>query len=102
MHKSFGLLAAGLLVPRIAIRLMASKAGKIPAALEGPMVQKALATMNHYVMYFMLIWMPVTGIAMGIFGGKGIPFFDLYTVPGVAKARGDIAKPAFKYHKQVG
>ena len=98
MHKSFGLLAAGLLLPRIAIRLMASKAGKIPAAFEGPMIQKALATMNHYVMYFMLIWMPVTGIAMGIFGGKGIPFFDLYTVPGVAKARGDIAKPAYKYH----
>ena len=55
--------------------------------------------MNHYVMYFMLVWMPVTGIAMGIMGGKGIPFFDLFTVPGVAKARGDIAKPAYNYHK---
>ena len=102
MHKSFGLLAAGLLVPRLAVRFMASKAGKIPAAFEGPTIQKMLATLNHYLMYFMLVWMPATGITMGIMGGKGIPFFDLYTVPGVAKPRGDIAKPAFKYHKQVG
>ena len=67
--------------------------------LEGPFIQKALAQLNHYVMYFMLVWMPATGIAMGIMGGKGIPFFDLFTVPGVAKARGDIAKPAYNYHK---
>ena len=43
LHKSFGLLAAGLLFPRLLIRMSASKAGKIPAAVEGPMVQKALA-----------------------------------------------------------
>ena len=99
MHKSFALLASSLLIPRLAIRMSASKAGKIPAALEGPFIQKALAQLNHCVMYFMLVWMPATGIAMGIMGGKGIPFFDLFTVPGVAKARGDIAKPAYNYHK---
>ena len=92
MHKSFGLLAAGLLVPRVAIRMMASRAGKIPGSFEQPMILKGLANLNHYVMYFMLVVMPATGITMGIAGGKGIPFFDIYTVPGLTKPKGPIAK----------
>ena len=49
-----------------------------------------------------MIWMPITGISMGIFGGKGIPFFDFGTIPGVAKPIPVVAKYSFKAHKFVG
>jgi hypothetical protein len=42
---------------------------------------------------------------MGIFGGKGIPFFGLGTVPGLnpkESGLGWIAGKAFKAHKTVG
>ena len=72
LHKSFGLIAASLIVPRLLIRY----GSKIPEALPGPAIQTMAAKLNHYVLYFLMMFMPATGVAMGIFGGKGIPFFD--------------------------
>lgn len=49
--------------------------------------------------------MPVSGVTMGIFGGKGIPFFGLGTVPGLDPKEtglGWVAGRAFKLHKQAG
>ena len=49
--------------------------------------------------------MPVSGVTMGIFGGKGIPFFGLGTVPGLSPKEsglGWVAGKAFKLHKQAG
>lgn len=45
--------------------------------------------------------MPTSGIAMGYFGGKGLPFFGFGTIPGAASPNGAIAGQAFKIHKQV-
>ena len=39
---------------------------------------------------------------MGYYGGKGIPFYGYYTIPGAETPNGSIAKNAFKYHKLVG
>ena len=48
--------------------------------------------------------MPVTGIAMGYFGGKGLPFFtQTLAATEDGKARnGEVAKQAFSIHKTVG
>ena len=49
--------------------------------------------------------MPASGIAMGYFGGKGLPFFTT-TIPGIVKTddnkktTGMIAKNSFFVHKQ--
>ena len=47
--------------------------------------------------------MPATGLAMGYFGGKGLPFFWT-TIPGAQgdAKRGKWAGQAFKIHKTVG
>jgi len=51
--------------------------------------------------------MPATGIAMGYFGGKGLPFFGT-TFKGMditednKKQSQSIAKNSFNIHKQVG
>jgi len=51
----------------------------------------------------MLALLPATGVAMGYFGGKGLPFFTT-TLPGAqgAAVDGKLAGQAFKIHKQFG
>jgi cytochrome b561 len=42
---------------------------------------------------------------MGYYGGKGVPFFGLFTIPGKAdktKEDGAFAGKMFKWHKQAG
>ncbi|GAB5373497.1 hypothetical protein AAMO2058_001757000 [Amorphochlora amoebiformis] len=102
LHKSFGLLTAGFMVPRMALRLTS----KMPAYLPGPMWQHYLASASHGIMYFFLVAMPVTGIAMGYYGGRGLPFFG-YKIPGIAKEKRSkdtkkIAGNAYKIHKKLG
>ena len=55
-------------------------------------------------MYGFITVMPASGIAMGYFGGKGLPFFPstFGTIPGAATPNGAVAGQAFKLHKQAG
>jgi cytochrome b561 len=51
--------------------------------------------------------MPATGMAMGYYGGNGIPFYGLYTIPGIPKDKrtkedGAFAGQLFKWHKWLG
>ena len=48
-----------------------------------------------------MIALPSTGVAMGYFGGKGLPFFGTHIPGKPVKEEGDgaIAKNAFKAHK---
>ena len=43
---------------------------------------------------------------MGYYGGKGVPFYNLFTIPGKdpkpSKEDGAFAGKMFKWHKQVG
>ena len=47
-------------------------------------------------LYGVLVFLPVTGLLMGYFSGKGVPFFNLFTIPGAEKPNGAVAKRAFK------
>ena len=98
-HKSFGTLAAGLLVPRLVVRAIS----KNPPSFSKMMFEKVIADVSHGIMYGMLIVMPVTGVAMGYYGGKGLPFFTT-TIPGAGPEDkdGKLAGQAFKLHKQIG
>ena len=96
-HKSFGLLAAGLIAPRILVRL----ASKVPSPIPGSTLEMLAARVTHAALYGFMLFMPISGIAMGYYGGKGLPFFYT-TVPGAEKADGAIAKQSFELHKLVG
>ena len=48
-----------------------------------------------------MIFMPASGIAMGYFGGKGLPFFWT-KIDGAETPNKDIAKGAYNAHKKVG
>jgi cytochrome b561 len=47
-------------------------------------VEHFLANLSHAGLYAFMTIMPATGIAMGYYGGKGLPFFWT-TLPGVVK-----------------
>ena len=53
------------------------------------------------ISYGFIVALPTSGIAMGYFGGKGLPFFEFGTIPGAATPNGAVAGQAFKIHKQV-
>ena len=65
------------MVPRIALRLTT----RIPAGLAGNIFEKVAANASHAAFYALMTFMPASGIAMGYYGGKGLPFFG-YTIPG--------------------
>ena len=96
-HKSFGLLAAGLLGPRLVVRLMS----KGPGPIVGANAMEHLAgNLSHLAMYGFAIVLPVSGVIMGTFSGFGMPFF-FTTIPSLRKEPA-IAKQAFGIHKQAG
>jgi len=102
IHKSTGLLVAGLTLPRIALALLARRPGPLPGA-PGMIhsLEHFAASASHLALYFFMAALPSTGIAMGYYGGKGLPFFG-YTIPGASKPDGAIAKQAFGWHKKTG
>jgi len=86
-----------LIAPRLIMRFVS----KSPAHLPGSAIEKYAADAAHWALYGLAIFLPVSGVAMGYFGGKGLPFF-FTTIPGASKADGSIAKPAYQYHKLAG
>ncbi|KAL7504361.1 hypothetical protein ACHAXN_005308 [Cyclotella atomus] len=125
-HKSLGLLTGLIVAPRLGYRLFNSaKVGddrydetyydlnpyvtNLLFHLQyqighptgtGP-IEGKLADASHFFLYGFMTIMPATGIAMGYYGGKGLPFF-FTTIPGAAEANGAIAKQSFSIHKTLG
>ena len=81
-HKSFGLLMAIMIAPRIATRLFST----IPKHMGGVAIEHKVAKVSHMYMYFATMVMTGTGVGMGYFNGFGVPFFvDGWKMPGAAK-----------------
>ena len=106
-HKSLGLLSGMIVAPRLAYRLLNRPAYNVVALPGGAAWEHVAAKATHYFLYAFMVIMPASGIAMGYYGGKGLPFFTT-TLPGVVKtdenkkSTGNIVKNAFKLHKTLG
>ncbi|KAL3945165.1 MAG: hypothetical protein SGBAC_000768 [Bacillariaceae sp.] len=105
-HKSLGLLTGMIVVPRVGYRLFQRSAYKV-FPLEGSKLEHMAADAVHVGLYAFMTIMPASGIAMGYYGGKGLPFFWT-TLPGITKTpenkkeTGKIAGQSFKIHKTLG
>jgi len=100
-HKSLGLLSGMLVAPRFAYRLFSSASYNVRHLQGNAAWENSAGTVSHYALYAFMTIMPATGIAMGYFGGKGLPFF-YKTLPGAETPNGAIAKRSFQIHKQLG
>lgn len=100
IHKSTAVILAVLAGPRILLRA----ASAVPQALPVSFLEHFAANASHLALYGFMIGMPASGLAMGYYGGKGVPFFG-YTIPGKAdktKEDGKFAGQMFKWHKWAG
>ena len=98
IHKSLGLLTGALLVPRVAAALLTKRPGPLAGSSS---VEHAAGVAGHLALYGFSGVMASTGIAMGYYGGNGLPFFWT-KIPAAAQSEKHIAGPAFKVHKLVG
>lgn len=101
MHKSLGLLSAMVVAPRVLNRVINFNKFKLSEIPHTSSLEGLAASVTHYGLYGFMIIMPVTGVAMGVYGGKGLPFFYTTFKPDIEK-NGAIAKQSFGIHKQVG
>jgi cytochrome b561 len=89
-HKSLGVLTGIVVLPRAGYRLFnAAKYNIRHMPGEGPVVAAA-GKVSHLGLYAFMTIMPLTGIGMGMFGGKGLPFFWT-TIPGFQNKNGKLA-----------
>mmetsp|Transcript_48497 Transcript_48497/g.58718 ORF Transcript_48497/g.58718 Transcript_48497/m.58718 type:complete len:188 (+) Transcript_48497:92-655(+) len=106
-HKSMGLLTGMIVAPRVGYRLVKWAKYKIPHVTGTGHIEHKAADFSHILLYGFMTTMPATGIAMGYFGGKGLPFFGT-SFSGIVhtdetKQRNiSIAKQSFSIHKQLG
>ncbi|WP_252095356.1 cytochrome b [Pseudoalteromonas sp. SCSIO 43201] len=78
LHKSFGVLALILLILRFIVRVQ-SIAPALPSTM--PVIQVKLAKFSHWLLYFLMLVIPVSGLLMQYFGARPIVVFDLLTMP---------------------
>ena len=80
LHKSIGLTIIALVVVRLVWRAthpappLAGRTGRVVAAL---------ARTNHWLLYAVLLAMPVSGYLQSATGRSPVSYFGLFTVPGI-------------------
>ena len=98
IHKSLALLVIAALPIRIGLRLTTRLPGALPGAHK---IELLAGKLGHYALYGTMVALPTTGVTMGYFGGKGLPFFAFH-IPGASQPLPEVAKAAFKAHKTLG
>ncbi|UCI24960.1 cytochrome b [Mesorhizobium sp. B2-8-5] len=78
LHISFGLLLAALVFWRMVLRGLRRAPG-LPS--EMPAAEQAAAKIGHFILYALLIAIPVLGILLTWFRGDTLSFFGLLTIP---------------------
>lgn len=92
-HKSLGLLTAIVVAPRLVYRVYNRVAYKVEEVQGSSAIETIASKAVHYGLYAFMIIMPATGVAMGYYGGKGLPFF--YTTFSSPVAAGDAQKKTY-------
>lgn len=100
-HKSLGCLTGMIVLPRVGYRLFSKATFNLRELPGTGTVTPILSKIVHYGLYGFMTIMPLSGIAMGLYGGKGVPFFWT-TIPGFEQKNGKLAGQNFKIHKFVG
>ena len=94
LHKSIGLVIAGLVLLRLVWRL-GHRPAPLPASL--PSWQVSLSRATHGLLYAAMVAMPLFGIIGALLSKKGIVFFGT-ALPRVFEANHDLAEIFFDAH----
>lgn len=96
-HKSFGTLALFAIALRIVVRL-ASTVPALPEAMSGH--EKKLAHLAHFLLYALMIAVPLSGFLMSDFGGHPVPLFNWATF-GLLEDNKELAGTLWEVHTTI-
>ncbi len=82
LHKSFGLTVLALVAVRLVWRAL-HPAPPLPERMAR--WERAMATASHWMLYLILVGMPVSGYVLSATGTVGVPYFDLFSLPTLPK-----------------
>lgn len=88
LHKSIG---ASFLIWTL-LRIINRFISKAPAPVPAPKWQTATAHLTHLGLYLAMLAMPITGMLMSMYGGRGVSVFGLFSLPSVVGIDRDMAK----------
>lgn len=95
-HKSIGMTVLGLVVLR-----MIWRAFNPPPPYPGEMAgwERIAASVTHWLLYAMILLMPISGWAWSSAAGYGAEFFGLIDIPGFVSTDEDLADVLEDVHK---
>jgi cytochrome b561 len=99
LHKATGMAILGLMVLRITARIVF---GAPPLPIGVPSWQRTAAGASHFLLYALILLMPVVGWAATSAFPAPIPFFGLFDVPPLIGADRDLSKQLFSIHSIMG
>lgn len=96
IHKSLGITVLVLGVARLAYRFV-----KAPPAYPASYDRKArlVASTSHWLLYALIIVVPLTGALATLLFGRPLPWFGLFTIPSPLEADEALGKIIGKAHK---
>lgn len=97
MHKATGILVLMLVFLRVIWRLSNIQPA-LPSSLPNILVK--LANANIFLLYFLMIAMPVSGATASLFSGHDISFYGLFTIKALAD-KSDISSYAWLAHETI-
>lgn len=98
IHKAIGMIMLGFIVLRLYWRWV-EKNPELPRSL--PKWQVQLSKLTVFLLYLLMIIMPVSGYLMSTLGGYPIDIFGLVTLAPLAKGH-PMAKIAHSIHEWIG
>lgn len=96
LHKSIGLTILGLVVVRLAWRLVAGAPHPVPGT---PGWQARAAAVTHGVLYLLLFAMPLSGWVLNSASGFPLRWFGLFNLPAIAPRGRDLHELAESAHE---
>lgn len=77
LHKAFGVSLLFWMIARVINRIFT----KAPPAVLMPKWQMLLSQLSHFVLYALLIAMPIAGLMMSLYGGRPVDIFGIFQIP---------------------
>lgn len=98
LHKSLGASFLIWTVLRIISRFFVKKPEYHPPL---PKWQELMASLTHFGLYIAMLAMPITGMLMSMYGGRGVSVFGLFNMPALVGIDRDMARLMNGLHTEV-
>lgn len=95
LHRSFGLLLIALVLWRLTVRLNRG-APSLPA--DTPKMEIGLAHAMHWLLYLLLLLIPLLGMVVAQLRGDPLSFFGLFTLPQLLGVNRDLGHSLTEIH----